>query len=121
MTTYEPQVDVLDGGRPPCANCGAQLRLHRLPPTSAAYATPLPRGDLYLTSRGMQALFDAGEQLLCPEAYRPSVLTDAITALAAANDRQAVFAARGEVQRLMGHRPAGAEHCAACWALTHTA
>lgn len=120
MSTYEPQPQEPGGGRPPCVNCGAQLRLHRLPTTSAAYATPLPGGGMYLTSSGMQELLDAGEVLLCPEAYRPTGLVEAIAALAAANTTPAIFAARGEVQRLMDHRPAGAEHCAACWALVHT-
>jgi succinate dehydrogenase/fumarate reductase-like Fe-S protein len=44
----------------------------------------------------------------CPELYRPAVLADAVrelTAARAAERPDRVFAARGEVQRLLGHRP----------------
>ncbi len=119
MTSYYTPQPADPGVRPPCANCGAQLRLHRPLPTSAVYVDAPPGAHL-LTSYGLQKLLDAGEQLACPEAYRPETLGAAILALLAAQqarDPARVFAARGEVQRHMDHHPVGRGHCDACTVL----
>ena len=75
MTTYQPQPGIFVG-RPPC-HCGAAYRLH-------------------------------GNEGACPSPYRPDTLAVAIHDLrraVAAADTSRIFAARGDVQRLLGHRP----------------
>lgn len=67
----------------------------------------------------------------CPERYRPDTLAEAMRELAAAQaagQQGRIFAARGEVQRLAGHRivdcPGGTEGqslCAGCTVLAVTA
>lgn len=86
MTTYSPQAGV-HVGRPPCATCGANYHLHR-----------------------------AGT---CPAAYRPDSLQAAVSALSAAQGRHdpaATFAARGDLQRLLG-RAHTWDGCIGCQAL----
>lgn len=54
------------------------------------------------------------ETLACPEAYRPGTMAEALRELAAAQasgNSVRVFSARGEVQRLLGHRTG------TCWPL----
>lgn len=85
-TTYRPQPGV-HVGRPPCAECGAAYRLHR----------------------------DGA----CPTAYRPGTIEAAVRELEGAiarKDPAAVFAARGDIQRLMG-RGHHWDGCAGCRAL----
>lgn len=121
MSTYQPQPGIFVG-RPPCANCGANIQLHTLPPEALAETVPITVGSTerrYLTSRGLQALLDAGVALQCPTAYRPPTLQEAVANLERAREHgntALVFAARGEVQRLLG-RDHGADDCAACRAL----
>lgn len=89
--TYSPAEGIFIG-RPPCGSCGANWHLHH----------------------------DGA----CPEPYRPSSLVAALGELAdavRAGNPIRVFAARGEVQRLMGHRPQGEGHCTCCTALVDTA
>lgn len=86
MTTYQAQQGVFVG-RPPCT-CGAAFRLH------AADGT-------------------------CPTAYRPSDLAAAVADLrrlvGVAATSSDLFVARGNVQRLLGHRQgACAPLCEAC-------
>lgn len=72
-------------GRPPCIACGAAHRLH------------------------------TGPRLSCPTRYRPPDLPAAIAALWTARDPVARFTARGDIQRLLDHRPD--DGCEACVAL----
>lgn len=78
MTTYDPVPGVYVG-RPPCVVCGAAYRLHRA----------------------------GGSTLVCPVAYRPATIAQALADLRGAmtrDDANELFIARGEVQRLTGHR-----------------
>lgn len=96
-TMYEP-ADGVFVGRPPCGNCHAAARLH----VDDRCPEPAARGnDLTTWLR---------------------LLADAMVA----GDRARVFTYRGEVQRLMDHRPVPqgpgeVPHCAACNALRVTA
>jgi hypothetical protein len=110
MSTYAPREGVFVG-RPPCANCGANLQLHTIPAGVVEGVTvPITVGPTerrYLTSRGLQKLLDEGVGLECPEAYRPSTLEAARRALAdaeAAGDSARIFTARGDLQRLEGRK-----------------
>lgn len=65
-------------------------------------------------------MYERGGSLACPTQARVGSLESAIDALVAAQrggDQTRMFAARGDVQRLMGHRPEKPTHCAACLAL----
>lgn len=107
MSTYVAQEGVYVGA-PPCASCGAALRLHTVPAGTITEAVPIrvgPNTRQYLTSLGLQKLLAAGAQLQCPEAYRPGTLEEAQRGLAAAEasgDAARIFIARGELQRLQG-------------------
>lgn len=71
-----------------CRDCGASQRLHGYDPVRTdPWGKPLRP---------------------CPEAYRPTSMDRALVELQAAcsaHDAAAVFAARGNVQHLLGHRP----------------
>lgn len=92
MTTYTAQPGVWPGA-PPC-HCGAARRLH------------------------------VGVGAPCPTAWRPDTLATAVVALRRAvgnADRDAVFVARGDVQRQLGHRRASCTPlCEACDLLLST-
>lgn len=114
MTTYVPAEGV-HVGRPPCANCGAALRLHR---------TPAADERCCLTATAM-ALAARTRTLLCPTpAAATHDLLGAIAALSAAaqgHDQAATFTARGEVQRYLDHRPGTClPLCTACNLLLET-
>lgn len=121
MTIYAPQPAEPGGpAQPPCANCGAAFRLHRPLAADVAGLAVEVAGRQYVTAQGMRKLLAMGARLACPTAARPGSLAGAMQQLLAATiagNATAVFSARGEVQRLMGHRPLGAAHCAACAAL----
>lgn len=107
-TTYAPQDGVFPG-RPPCAACGADFHLHR----------PPDAGPLRVTGRGLGKRHDAGGALRCPTAYRPDTLGTAVAAMADAatrHDPAGVFAARGDIQRLLG-RGHQWDGCIGCRAL----
>jgi hypothetical protein len=86
--TYQPQPGV-HVGRPPCT-CSAAYRLHHFAPGGVT-------------------------RTLCPTQAR--LTSDLTAAVAELERRPGSFIYRGEVQRLMDHRPAMADHCAACAAL----
>jgi len=91
MTAYAPQRGLFVG-RPPCFHCGAAYRLHHKA--------------------------DDGT-LACPTRWRPSSLRVAVDALEAARERgdqAALFAARGDIQHLLG-RGHAADGCIGCEAL----
>jgi hypothetical protein len=93
MTVYEPAEGFFGGSRPPCANCGAVYRLHR----------------------GVTMGTDKIEHPECPAQVRlTDRLTDAVELLRRADDPGKAFMYRGEVQRLMDHRPIDPAHCPAC-------
>lgn len=95
MTTYQPQEGV-HIGRPPCANCGANFHLHH---DAERHGSHLPdRLCLECERVGPPA---------CPTPYRPGGLqaaADALRSAYRAGDANRVFAARGDLQRLLGHR-----------------
>ena len=75
MTSYEPDPAIIGTAWPACVHCHAARRLHI-----------------------------AGA---CPTAYRPGHLETATAALRVAlerRDQAAIWVARGDVQRLAGHR-----------------
>ena len=112
-STYVPQAGA-HVGRPPCATCGADFHLHR----PEADLVPGPR--FQVTGRGLGKLADAGAPLFCPEPYRPDTLQAAVSALQTAQGRHdpaATFAARGDLQRLLG-RGHTWDGCIGCQALT---
>lgn len=81
MNAYVPAEGIFVG-RPPCANCGAAYRLHAN------------------SGRGWPGA--------CPEAYRPTTPEEAQRGLNRAEqsgDAEAIFIARGEVQRLHRDEP----------------
>jgi hypothetical protein len=100
MSAYSPAPGVFVG-RPPCAECGANVQLHR-PPAEYLPATLVGH---HITSRGLGKLLAAGVPLNCPQAYRPGTLEEAQRGLEEAErsgDPARVFVARGELQRLEG-------------------
>jgi hypothetical protein len=95
MTTYDPQPGV-SVGRAHCAACGASFGLHGDPGATLAERTRAARAGT----------------LACPTPSRITKLSDAegsLRAAVAAGDRNRVFVARGEVQRLGGD-PDAIEH-----------
>lgn len=101
MTNYLPAPGVYVG-RPPCSECGAAYHLH---------------GPAHL-SAAQRAAASVEGRLPCPSSWRPSHLEEALAQLRTANDPAAIFTARGEVQRLLGHRPGTClPLCSACEAL----
>lgn len=117
MSSYRPAPARPGEGRPPCANCGAALRLHNHP---TAYGPEF------------RILVDTGRasELTCPEAYRPATLEAAQSELRAAErsgDETRIFVARGNLQRLdkLMHRDYGSiegvEPPRANWPVDHEA
>jgi hypothetical protein len=98
-------------------HCGAAFRLHRPLASDVSGLAVEVAGRQYVTAQGLRKLADRGAHLACPTAARPDSLAGAMQQLLAATlagNATAVFSARGEVQRLMDHRPLGADHCKVC-------